>query len=881
MESSRIDKQHSGNRAFYDLSVRYRLLSDASLEGLVIHDKGKIIDTNRTFAESLGYAQSEIIGQMVTRFAAPEYRDIIMNHIFSDSEQPYDAELMRKDGTRFPVEIIGRTVDYQGKKLRVAAIRDITERKRVEQARREVEALTKGLIASSFDIAILFDMDGTILELNDAAARSLGSDRAQLLGTNGYDLMPIDVLKNRMEWIRKSVDSKRPCRFEDSRDGRWFDNCFYPILDEGDNVLFIAVVARDITDKKIAELALRESEEKWRSLVENAPDAITLVDRTGTVLYINRPPTVMDEKECVGKRYLDLAPPEYREMVRERIDHIIETGQPESFLVKYQRDTGPVWFQNRAGAVRRDDEVMAVIIISSNITEQIRTEEALREGEERYRQLVEISPEAVTAADIEGDITFVSKRSLELFGIATPDGAIGKSAFDFIAPEDHSRAAQDIQQTIMGGLLRNIEYTMVRADGSRFLGEMNATVVRDDKGNPLSFISTIRDISERKAMENQLRESEEMFRNLAEQSPNMIYISKGIRFVYVNRQVEKTLGYSKEEFYSPKFDVFRLVTPESIDLAKKNYEKHDKGEDIPPFEYTVVSRKGEKIDLILTSKLISYGGETASLGIATDITERKRAEEQILNYSERLEAEVKKRATRIQELERLRAEQEKLAATGRMAARIAHEINNPLAGIKNSFRLVKEAIPNGHQYHDYVARIDKEIDRIANIVHRVFDIYRPYQDTPRQLSVSDCIKDIVALLEASLEGDRIKIAMELPTKPVFASLPSGYLTQVLFNIIQNGIESMTEKGQVTVRLKVEGSNIAIEVADQGTGISDEIRDQIFEPFFTTKGNNASGGLGLGLSVSKGMVEAMGGSLNFKSINDQGTTFLIILPAENK
>jgi PAS domain S-box-containing protein len=1012
MESVRTDKQLSDDRMSYDHSDRYRLLSDASFEGLVIHERGKIIDANRTFAESLGYDRSEIIGRMATDFAAPEYHDIIMQHILSDSQKPYDAELMRKDGTRFLVEIIGRAVNYQGKKLRVVAIRDVAERKRAEEAKREVEALTKGLIASSYDIAILFHVDGTILELNEAAARSLGQSRKQLLGTNGFDLMPPEVIKHRKEWITKSINTKQPCRFEDNRDGRWFDNCFYPVFDGQGQAITIAVVARDITDKKTAELALRESEEKWRSLVENAPDAITLVDRNGTVLYINRPPTVLTEKDCVGKRYLDLAPPEYREMVQEQIDKVIETGRPTSFVIKYQSDDGAIWFRNRAGSVKCDGTVTAVMIISSNITEQVRTEEALREREETYRQLVEISPDAVTASDLDGHITFVSRHCLALFKIPTPDDALGRLVFEFISPEDHERAAHNMRRIISEGALRNIEYSLVRADGSRFLGEVNATIVRDDQGIPMTFITTIRDITERKVMENQLRESEEKFRNLAEQSPNMIFISMDGRFRYVNTKVEETLGYTKEELYDPGFDILTALAPKSVNLAKENRERHSKGEDVLPSEYTALTRDGRKIELILTTRLIAYEDETAILGVATDITGRKqmerllqesesrfreiaskipgvvfqfivkedgafaipfisdgvtgitgmtprdvqenpkralsflvpedlavimkrlqeksdtvtdsavevrvnrsdgdirwlrvassgralpsggilrngvafditdqkRAEEQIIHYSEQLEAEVEKRTAQIKELDRQRAEHEKLAATGRMAARIAHEINNPLAGIKNSFRLIKEAVPDNHKYSEYVTRIDKEIDRIAQIVHRVFDLYRPYQNTPQEFSVNECIKDVVALLKASLNDNNLTIALDMPEKPIIASVPSGYLTQVLFNIIQNGIESMPGKGEVTVKLKGDDSYIVIEVVDQGSGIPDEIRDQIFEPFFTTKSNPASGGLGLGLSVSKGMVEAMGGSLGFSSIKNQGTTFCISLPAEDK
>ncbi|MFQ5849807.1 MAG: GAF domain-containing protein [Candidatus Binatia bacterium] len=296
-----------------------------------------------------------------------------------------------------------------------------------------------------------------------------------------------------------------------------------------------------------------------------------------------------------------------------------------------------------------------------------------------------------------------------------------------------------------------------------------------------------------------------------------------------------------------------------------------------PGEIQLISSIANYVGVAVENAQLYEQTKNQAAWLEKENAERRRAEEQVRRHKEELEELVQERTVKIQELERRRAEGEKLAATGRMAARIAHEINNPLAGIKNSFLLIKDAVNEDHPYYQYVDRIDKEIARIARIVRQMFYLYRPDQESAREFLVDEAIGDVVALLEVSARQRDVVMELETDDASLLETMPEDLLRQVLYNIIQNAIEASPEGGVVKIAAAIREDVLTITVSDRGNGIPEEVRSRIFEPFFSTKAYFAQAGLGLGLSVSKSMVEAMGGTLDFESNLGEGTVFRIILP----
>jgi PAS domain S-box-containing protein len=351
----------------------------------------------------------------------------------------------------------------------------------------------------------------------------------------------------------------------------------------------------------------------------------------------------------------------------------------------------------------------------------------------------------------------------------------------------------------------------------------------------------------------------------------ILLVDQDFKIIEANERAVESYGYQHDELLQLSLkDLHASEVRSNLDEQIKQVEWQNG----LVFE-TLHQRKGGTIFPVeSSSRLIEVEGKRFYQSIIRDITERRQVEEELRMHREHLEELVEERTERIKELEHQRTEIEKVVASGLVAARIAHEINNPLAGIKNSFLLVKDAIPEDHPYYEYVGRIEKEINRTARIIRQMFDLYRPDQETINEFTIDKTIYDIVALLEVASQ-DR-NVIMEVDSRPIMLSMSEGSIRQVLYNIFLNAIEASPQGGTVKIATKVDDGILELKISDQGIGIPEEEGLHIFEPFFTTK-RGLQRGLGLGLSVSKEIIEAMGGNIAFESEAGKGTIFRITLP----
>lgn len=227
---------------------------------------------------------------------------------------------------------------------------------------------------------------------------------------------------------------------------------------------------------------------------------------------------------------------------------------------------------------------------------------------------------------------------------------------------------------------------------------------------------------------------------------------------------------------------------------------------------------------------------------------------------------------------------DRLSTRGQMAAYIAHEINNPLAGIKNAFDLLEPAIPLGHPHRHYADLIKREIDRIAGIIRTMYHVYRPSGHDPGEVALAEVFQDIQSLLEPKCRAAGVVIRVALADPELRVHFSGGTLRQVIFNLVMNAVEASPRGGRVLVDAGTVEGRTEIRVADQGMGIAPELGEQIYQQGFSTKLGSGMSGLGLGLGTCRSLVESMGGALSYRSGGagvaagaGPGCTFLVQLP----
>jgi len=308
--------------------------------------------------------------------------------------------------------------------------------------------------------------------------------------------------------------------------------------------------------------------------------------------------------------------------------------------------------------------------LEKEAAEHKRAKEAFQNSEQRYKDIVEKVNDIIYTLDAEGKITS-SNTAVKAFGYH-PEELIGKYFVEFISKEVLEETLNDFDTVLNTGEI-TAETVLIGKNGEPHFVEYSSTVIKE-QGRVVGIRGIVRDITERKETQEALQkayldlerrveertealkkanaklraeitdrmqaeesliESEEKFRTVAEQSPNMIFINKGGRIVYANKWSAEIMGYERDEFYSPDFDFFSLIAPESIEVVKSAFKRHIKSKEIEPYEYTLVNREGKRIEAIIATKLINYEGERAILGIVTDISGRIRAEEALRESEEK------------------------------------------------------------------------------------------------------------------------------------------------------------------------------------------------------------------------------------------------------
>ncbi len=617
----------------------YRGAFETSQDGLLhVHRfKGDILDANAYAQELLGYSKEEFLKNNlwgVGVFKDDKDFQEALSRLEKDGVIYYDnIPVKNKAGLVVNTEVI--LVDKV--KFIQCNIRDNTERKRVEKSQQESEDRYRNLVELSPD-PIFVHSEGKIVFVNSAALRLFGAKTPEeIIGKSALDFVHPDYREFALNRIQKIYSEGLPSTNEEEKfirfDGTTIDVevSSIPCIFSGRKA--VQGVIRDITERKRAEQELRESNALIEAVVENVPLMIFLKEAKDLRFVVfNRAGEELlgyDRKELLGRNNLDLFPPEqaahFMAKDREVLDG--ETGMldiPEEPIMTAKK--GQRLLHTRKICIKGADGVTKYLLgISDDITERKRVEETTQ----RLAAIVESSDDAIIGKTLDGTITSWNYGAEKIYGYSAVE-IVGRSISLLIPPEQKDELTNLLKQIKQGLPTEHSDTIRVRKDGSRINVSITISPVHDGAGKIVGASMIARDITERKRTEEELRKSEERFKLIFEYAPDAFYLCdlKGT-FIAGNKAAEKITGFEKEELIGGSFLKLNLLSLDQIPKAATLLAKNVIGKSTGPDEFILKRKNGDKVLVEISTHPIKFEKRTLILGIARDITERKRVEKQI------------------------------------------------------------------------------------------------------------------------------------------------------------------------------------------------------------------------------------------------------------
>ncbi|MDE3041213.1 MAG: PAS domain S-box protein [Nitrospirota bacterium] len=600
------------------------------------------------------------------------------------------------------------------------------------------------------------------------------------------------------------------------------------------------------------------TEERFRSMVEAAQTGMVMVDQTGTIEMVNKLAEQQfgyPREELLGRKIEMLLPERYRTQHGDQRSRFFHAPTARTMgagldLSGLRRDGTEFPVEIGLNPIQTEEGVQVLASIV-DITERRQSERAIRHSEERYRRLVEVSPDAIFVS--RGDrIVFINDQGVKLFGANSPDDIVGKSPLELIHPDDHAAVRARVRQLVEGcETVPLIEEKIVRLDGRVVFVETSAARFIGHEGAETQVV--LRDISERKRADQTLQKERDFIDAVLETAGALVVVlDREGRILRFNRACEQATGYSSEEVLGRHvWDLF--VIPDEVDRVKAMFERLRGGEPRNDYENYWKGKDGLLRRISWTNTVLTDPNGKVDYIVAAglDITDFKHIQEQL-------------RKT------------ERIAELGTLASGMAHEIGTPMNVILGRAeylfqRVTDEGTKKG------LATIVTQVERITKVMNQLLAFARRKTPERRAVDLGQTIDDSLEMFHERMAHSRITVEKAIETNVPSVHADRDQLIQVLINLVMNSIHAMPEGGRLRLSLARESSHVCLGVSDTGQGMPEEIRSKVFDPFFTTK--DFGKGTGLGLTVVKGIIEEHGGTIAVESAVDMGTTFWIRLPLD--
>ncbi len=858
-----ITDRIEAEEALRESEERLRAFMDSATDAFAVWDSDlKLVDINKSGMRMIpeGMERENIIGMNLKDFDITRGKDIYDKYQeVIKTGKPYSID------NTIPHPKFG-DIYLNLKAFKVGEgmgmiVTNITKRKRVEKALRESEERLRAFMDSATDYFSLWDSDLNLIDLNRVAKDILqtGSTREELIGKNLSEFDPFKERDVYYNFLRVITTGKPYFAYDYIFQKETEDDTHLSIkaFKVGDG---LGMIVTDITQRIRAEEALRDSRDKYQMLIEKLEEGVLLEDADGIITFVN--PRALKrlgylEEEMIGKHWSLTSPPEdlkrYQDETAKRPKGISSTY--ESGILSRDGKRIPV-IVSATPLHSPDGEYIGTLSVFRDISEQKKAELQLRESEEKFRLLSEQGILGIAILQ-DGLVKYVNEACAEIIGIPQeemmnwPRDEFGKA----IHPDDRPLVLEQARKKQLGeeDVITHYSFRIRTKSGKiKWLENYSKTVLFEGKPADLS---TLIDITERKKTEESLKESEQRYRTLiTSMSDGIIVNDMDNRIVLINPVLEQMLGYSKEEMQNRS--VTEFLDPESIKIYQEKTDDRHSGK-IPSDEYELifVRKDGIKITTRISASVLEEGSQImGSFAIISDITSKRELEDRRSSFM----------------------------------SMTAHELRTPTTIIKGYTELLESYIrelglEHSDKFVNPLQRINKNVQRLERLITDVRDIMKiergVFHLQTETVVFNEFLDEFLGSYQVILK-DQLEYSIGLMNEiQVSIECDPERLLQVLGNLIRNAIDNTPkDTRKITVISNLTSEDIIIEISDNGAGIEPKNLQKIFEPFVSVPTEFTVQGTGVGLYLSRSIVEAHGGSLSaFSEGKGLGATFTVRLP----
>ena len=884
-----ITERRRAEEALLRSEELFRVLVENAFDGINICEfdpktiKRRLIFCNDRYVEMSGYTRKELenaddLNQLVVQHHSKEELELQYDCIVKGEPFSGTASWRRPDGRENIYEWTALSLKKDDRFHIIGVDRDITERKRAEEALRESEERYRLHFETVSDVIFSIDGHGRVLSVSPSVKRVLGYAPDELVGKRFPELSILhsDCVGTALTDVLRVLSGEEIPSVEYrfiAKDGRtvFGEVSAAPLVRDG-RIVAVSCVARDITERKQVEKALKESEEKYRTQFEEALDAIFIADAdTGILIDCNRAALELvgrAKSELVGKHQRILHPPEevageftrtFRQHMREKEGQALEarvlTKSGEIRDVSIEANEFELNGKRMLQGAFRD------------ITERKRAEDALRHSEERFRDLVETIGDWIWQVDAGGVYTYASPKVRDILGYE-PEEVLGKTPFDLMAPEEARRVADVFGRIVAAQRpFAALENTNLHKDGHPVVLETSGVPFFDAAGTFRGYRGVDRDITERKRADEALRESEERFRVIFDNAIDGVLLTawEDGKFHTGNRMICTLLGYSLEEIKN--MGVADIHPAQDMPYVLEQFGKQMNQEITLAKDIPVKRKDGSVFYADINSTPITLGGTGYLMGIFRDVTERKTADME-------LERRAGKLAVLNAELERSNRDLEEFTYA------VSHDLQAPLRKMHAFAEFLKEDAGEqlSPECQDHIRHIQEGANRMKMLTRHLLELAHVGRGAELEpLDSREIVQRALDTLSQRIRdtGAEVQVQEELPTVKADAL----QLERVFQNLLGNALKFVPEGRRPAVSISAgrNGKMATFSVADNGIGIEEQYLETVFGVFQRLNPGKAYKGSGVGLALCAKIIRRHGGQIWAESAVGKGTVFRFTLP----